>query len=376
MTSPLHQNKRLVQILYSGLGGHSSVAFSLSAAAQKHQEAWLQSLIFTGIEPVDDIYKEKSGQLGLPYKYVPTAEGRPYLSWLTMFWTLLKQRPHIIVLHSVKMILPCWLYAFLFGAKLIAVEHQPNHLKTGMEWRVSRLLMRLADAVVLLTQDYHDKLKAALAGHWREDKVTIIPNGIDTDVFAPALGNTASSKNRVIIGMAARLSRTKRQDLLIEAIKLLADRHPETHWQLSIAGDGETRADLERQAEHIEGNVTISFEGFLNEDDLVEWFKTLDIYTHASDGETLSTSILQAMAMGLPIVGSNVDGISNLLGADNDCGILTKTQSGDDFADALQEANSNSDIVSKIAANARRLAVTRYSQDAMYHAYKQVIEQS
>ncbi len=45
--------------------------------------------------------------------------------------------------------------------------------------------MRLADAVVVLTPDYRDTLRSRLGEAWREDKVHVIPNRIDTDAFAP-----------------------------------------------------------------------------------------------------------------------------------------------------------------------------------------------
>ncbi len=365
--------ERIVQILYSGLGGHGNVAFSLVNAAKKAEDQASQSLIFVGIEPVLPSYVDSCKTLDLPYRSIRVKSGLPIFRWFMLLWHLIKLRPTVILLHSVKMILPAKLYAMVSGARLIAIEHQANELKKPSEWKVSQLVMRFADKVILLTEDYAAALKQGLGAKWQADKTEIIPNGIDTDLFAPRQ-NTKDGSTPIRIGMASRLADNKRHDTLIDGFLCLCDAHPDYDWRLTIAGDGETRSRLAAQIADNDLSEKVSLEGFLGPDQLLNWFHDLDIYVHASDGETLSTSLLQALAMGLPIVGSNVAGINNLLSQNGGCGIIAKDQTAQSFADAIYKAASNNSDCQAMTVNARDLALSTYSQDAMFLNYKQVID--
>src|SRR5690606_30056464 len=137
---------KVSQVLYSGLGGHGSVAFSLVGAARTTR-AWVPSLIFFGIEPVLREYERKCVDESVPYQHIRTLAGAAWLKWPSLYRALARACPEAIILQSVKAILPCALYARRHGIRLLAVEHQPNALKSRAEWWVSRTLMKLADAI-------------------------------------------------------------------------------------------------------------------------------------------------------------------------------------------------------------------------------------
>jgi glycosyltransferase involved in cell wall biosynthesis len=117
----------------------------------------------------------------------------------------------------------------------------------------------------------------------------------------------------------------------------------------------------------------VELPGYLGAQELCRWFHSLDVYAHASDGETLSTSLLQAMAMGLPIVGSNVPGIDNLLAAGGGCGLLTEAQTPEAFAAVLSRLAAEPALAEQLGARARALAVREYGQDAMFARYEQLL---
>ena len=224
--------QKVVQVLYSGLGGHGSVAFSLARAAQG---AWENQFIFFGIEPTLDEYRERCEGNRYGFRRIKVAKGKAWLYWRHLHQMLCDLRPDAIILHSVKTIIPCALYAKREGIPLIAVEHQPNALKSRSEWLISHLAMRLAKSVVVLTNVYKDELRRVLGRNWRANKVYLIPNGIDTDQFHPSERSPGNSTIRV--GMAARFSKLKKQQLLVRAISILSKQEP-GRWQLSMPGDG------------------------------------------------------------------------------------------------------------------------------------------
>lgn len=362
---------RVSQVLYSGLGGHGSVAFSLQAAAERAGGGWRGAMIFLGIEPLLPDYARLCETHGLEHDYVAATAGRPWKSWPGLGRALRGQRPGAIILHSVKTILPAWAYARRHHVPLIAVEHQANALKTRSEWAASRMLMRLADAVVVLTPDYSEALRAGLGRAWRGDKVHVIPNGIDTDAFAPV--ERPGTGGARVVGMASRFSAIKRHDILIQALRILRERDGPQAWRLSLAGDGETRAAIATQAAEAGVSEMLDLPGFLGGESLLNWFRGLDFYAHASDGETLSTSLLQAMSMGLPILGSDVPGIRDLM--DGGRGMLSGAETPEGFAQALQRLVQSPVEAAAMGQTARQAALAHYSQRVMHDRYAALLEQ-
>jgi glycosyltransferase involved in cell wall biosynthesis len=360
---------KVVQVLYSGLGGHGSVAFSLAQAA-RDAGRWQPAMVFMGIEPTLPAYMASCQAAGYQQIEIRAREGRPWQSWWALFRALDAMRPDAIILHSVKAILPAALYAWRRSIPLVAVEHQPNALKSKAEWLVSRWLQRLAGAIVVLTEDYRATLEAAIYPHWRADKVHLIPNGIDVRRFAPATKREAGAVRT--IGMAARMTTMKRQELLIDALALLVAEGSDD-WRLSLAGDGETLPSLRERAERLDVQALVEFTGYLDEPALVDWFNHIDVYSHASNGETLSTSLLQALAMGLPIVGSDVPGISDLLASGHGAGVVA-SQSPEAFEGAFRELVRDPAHEQRLRSRARRLAETEYSQQVMFERYDRLLE--
>ena len=80
-----------------------------------------------------------------------------------------------------------------------------------------------------------------------------------------------------------------------------------------FAGDGVNFEFLKNRIKYNKLENIIIFNGSLKEDDLIKWFRKLDIYIHLSKDETTSTSILQAMSMSLPVIASNIGGNKNLI---------------------------------------------------------------
>jgi glycosyltransferase involved in cell wall biosynthesis len=200
--------------------------------------------------------------------------------------------------------------------------------------------------------------------------VHVIPNGIDTDAFAPVARGARTGAR--VIGMASRFSNIKRHELLIGALRLLRDKDGAQAWRLSLAGDGETRAAMERLAAEEGVSDVVELPGFLGGEDLLSWFQMLDIYAHASDGETLSTSLLQAMAMGLPILGSDVSGIRDLLAGG--WGALAEEETPSGFAKALRRLAESPSEATALGKAARTAAIERFSQRAMQERYAALLE--
>lgn len=362
---------KVAQLLYAGLGGHGSVAFSLLDADEKQE--WLPCMVFVGIEPLLPAYAKKCKTQAIEYSYIQSISGKPWRNWRKIFNDLNGFLPNAIILHSPSSLLPCFWYSWLRGIPLVVVEHQSNGLKRRSDWIFSYLSMLLADKVVLLTPVYKHELKGRLGWWFRKKKVNVIPNGIDSQKFI-AFSQAPNRGRSVRVGMASRFTSTKRQDVLVSMMRKLIHREPDIDWQLSLAGDGENCMRIKELISNNNLEYCISMPGQLDESELIKWFQSLDIYLHASEGETLSTALLQAMGTGVPIVASDVPGIRNLIATEMPCGLLADDQSPESFANLVIQLSKDVGISTALGSTGRQLAISIYSQDAMFAGYTKLLQ--
>jgi len=361
---------KVVQIIYSGLGGHGSVAFSLISADKTG--SWCPILGFFGVEPPTESYVHFCREKAIPFAYFGVSGGKSWKGWPRIFRWLRASNPDAVILHSVTALLPCLIFARLRRARLVVVEHQDNALKNRSEWLFSRLSMLFADRVVVLTSGYDQELKERIGLFYRASKVRLIPNGVDISRFKPQSGKP-DKLMAVHLGMAARFTRIKRHDVLIEMLEELRRKQPEINWRLSMPGAGDTWCELNARVNQEGLNSVIALPGHLNEDQLIDWYQSLDVYVHASEGETLSTAILQAMATALPIVASDVPGIRSLISGQTKCGLLVGGQQPGGFAEAVIQLAKDAGLRSSFGEAGRQLAEKDYSQNHMFALYNNLL---
>lgn len=362
---------KIAQITYSGFGGLGSVVFSLISADSQHKYDW--AVGFFGDQELDAAYEALCKQYSVGFESFCTVPNRRYQAWLELSRWLDVERPDVVICHSITAILPCRWYAWRRGARLIAVEHTPNQVKTRNEWAGSRMAMLLADRVVVLTDEYKEELRQAHGWLFRPDKVAVIPNGIDTDIFSPKQDLTKSTDKDVRIGMAARFSFSKRQDLLVDALERLKQLRPDFSIKLVFAGDGSELERVKSLASNSAVSSYIQFDGLLSEADVAPWLRELDIYVHATEGETLSTSLLQAMATGLPIVASDIPGVHNLLGAKKEYGCCVPNEASH-FVDSILDLIDDPSERIALGQRARAEVIESYSNEVMLQRYLDVIQ--
>jgi glycosyltransferase involved in cell wall biosynthesis len=359
----------VVQILYSGLGGHSSVSFSLVEADE--QRTYEHVLIFYGIEDLPQAYKAKCIELGVRFFAVKKNPGFDPSSQKEVAALLKHLEPDVILLHSINLLLPVWRFSLFRKTRLIAVEHQPNHLKTNLEWIWSFLAMYTARHVVFLTDMYYTQMQRKIGLFFRKKKVGVINNGINMKRFRSAGHERPADTGIQKIGMLARLTDTKDHATLLNAFKLLVSEVPGNGFKLYIAGDGDKKASLEEQSRKLGLAEQICFEGMLAEAESVDFLKGLDIYVHASLGETMSTSIMQAMACGKPIVASDVPGVNNMI-RHQVTGLLVPSQQAEEMKIAILRLIQDKNLRQELSAHAAEFAEKNYSNKKMLENYSTV----
>lgn len=323
------------------------------------------NLVFYGVAPLLEEYKQRCEVMNIPYTVVQSKVNKPVRSWYRLFSYLLHREYEVIIMHSLTVLLPVAFAARIRGKKLIVVEHMANSLKTTFEKKCSALAMRFASKVVVLTDIYAAELRTLLHKNFRADKVEVIPNGINTNVFAPAIKRNESLFS---FGMVGRFTASKDYETLIYAFKEIHSRHPQT--RLQLAGDGETMLAIKQLVKALLLEDVVTFKGTIAEKGLIHFYQSLDVYMHISKGETMSTAIMQAMSCGIPVVASDISGIRNML--PTSCGILVANNI-EAIKTAMEQIFMDEDLRLRCGVNARTYACEHFSYLKMLDRYMSLI---
>ena len=112
-----------------------------------------------------------------------------------------------------------------------------------------------------------------------------------------------------VIGAVGRLEEEKRFDVLLEAVALLAPRRPEV--RLVVVGEGSLRPRLQRRCQDLGIAARCRFLG--HRSDVRDLYHGFDLFVQSSDHEGSPTVIVEAMAMEVPVVATNVGGTGELI---------------------------------------------------------------
>lgn len=359
---------KILHVLYSGLGGHGNVFFSM-VKGDVNKEMEYEAL-FYGIEDVREEYLEQCAKNKIKFYTAKKKPGLDISYYKQILHHIKSSDPDIVFLHGSAYILAAKIASYFSEKKykIIVRETQANHLKTNVQWLTLGVAMQLADKIVCLTDEFNSQIKKKIRFLYQRKKVTVIPNGIDLTLYKP----TEKNKNNTVlnIGMQSRIVNIKDHITLLKAFAIVKKQEDKRGKKLilKIAGDGELKNELVKLSEELKINTDVIFTGMLNEQDLITFLQSLDVYIHASLGETMSTAIMQAMACGLPVIASDVSGINNMLAA-GATGILVLPKNDLLLADAIINCISNSTLRQSLSQKAYAYALTNFSNQAMFKAY-------
>ena len=359
---------KIIHIAFSGLGGHGNVFFSMVDADTAKQNQY--EVIFFGTEEVRAGYIEKANQRNIPWFYVNKKSGFDFDSYRQIEKIIKERQPDVVFLHSSSYIFPVKKASLFISKKfkIIVRETQPNHLKTKLNWLGLCVSLIAATKVVFLSTEYHDVIKKRLALFFSDKRTVVIPNGVDLDVYKPAEKRKYESIN---IGMQSRLSEAKDHQTLIAAFAQLLKTYTDKPLKLLIAGDGVCRPQLEKQVQDLNIRDAVEFTGMLEETALPAFINSMDIYVHATLGETMSTAIMQVMACRKAIVASNVLGVDNMI-KHNENGLLVPAKNAEALCAAILKLINNAELADTLADNAYNFAKNNYSNKTMLEGYNKI----
>jgi glycosyltransferase involved in cell wall biosynthesis len=364
------QNKpKITQVLYSGKGGHGSVVQYLVEGDTENQ--FQQQFIYFGIESLDSDYKAFCETHQIPFETILKQKGKHFSSWKLYLKSLRQQKPDFIFLHSMTLILPTIWYCWFHKAKCIAVEHQSNQAKRKSEWIWSALAVIFCSRIVYLTENYQTEVKRKIGILRYSKKSVVIANGINTDYFKPTI--ETEEKSIFKIGMASRINSLRDHQTLIQAFEKL--NHETQIFELHIAGAGEGFEYLQHLVNQSKIKEKIKLLGNLNHVEMLTFYQSLQLYIHSSLAETQSTALLQAMAVGLPILATDINGNRELI-VNKETGILFEPKNTIDLVSKIEKILQNPDLTTQLGKNARLKCENEHSSKIQFLRYAKLISKA
>ena len=246
------------------------------------------------------------------------------------------------------------------GAGLVLHEHFADPRMPGYQRIADRLLSRLTDRAIAVSQSTADFL--VRERHVPADKVRLIWNGAPLDEFAPIPSARAQQVRKslgippeaAVIGSIARLNEQKGHRYLLAAAAAVLATRP--HARVLIAGDGDLAQPLREQARALGIDDRVVFTG--HRSDVRDLLGAIDVFGISSIYEGTPLSLFEAMAAGKTIVSTAVDGCREVI-EDGVTGLLVPARDPAALAAALGRVLDHS-ALAKSLADAARSASTRY----------------
>ncbi|MBI4437467.1 glycosyltransferase family 4 protein [Candidatus Uhrbacteria bacterium] len=262
-----------------------------------------------------------------------------------VYWKRLR-KADLLRIHQVAGAIPALLAHWLWRKPLIvragfhwyrfAKRQGASWLKLKMISLIEWLTYKSATAIIHTTQEDADFV--ADRYHVPRAKIHVIPNWIDTQMFRPM----SVDKNPRSVCFVGRLEEQKNLHALVEAIQGLGA-------QLIVYGEGSLRESLEQQARDL--HVPVKFRGHIANKELPRALNACEIFVLPSLYEGNPKALLEAMACGLPVIGTNVEGIASVL-QNHETGLVCEI-TVDSLKEALTQLLNDHDLQKQIGDRAR-----------------------
>jgi colanic acid/amylovoran biosynthesis glycosyltransferase len=217
-------------------------------------------------------------------------------------------------------------------------------------------------------------LQTAILGHTDlpADRVPVIWMGVDTERFVPKPTRTPQAGKLELVTVA-RLNPTKGHAFALEAIKQVRDQGLDL--QYSIAGEGFGREQIEAKVKELGLSSCVRLLGTLGETKVLELLQASDAFVlpSAGLGEAAPVSVMEAMAIGLPVVCSIIGGTADMITDDVD-GLLVAQKDVAGLANAFQRLASDLTLRERLGKAARARAVDVFDYRVMAKKLHEVIE--
>src|SRR6266511_3391734 len=190
------------------------------------------------------------------------------------------------------------------------------------------------------------------------DKLVSFPYFIDLDSFTPISKPREKKVNGQIVFLSSgRLVNShKGYDLALRALAIAKEKIVNQRFLYRIAGIGPDKETLESIAKEVSIFEDLEFVGWLEPEEILNFYRSGDVFLHPSPFDPYGNSVLEAMACGLPIIGSDragsvIDRIEHMKN-----GLVHRANDVEDLVNKIINILSDNEMIGRVGAEARRTA--------------------
>ena len=255
---------------------------------------------------------------------------------------------------------------FIFNIQYGHGEERLSRGRWGLIALTFRFILGQADYVTAISTYLFDLARE----YGYQGPGEVIPNGVDIYKFkvqSPKF-KVASQNSKVVI-TTSRLVPKNGIDILVRAMAEVKKEIPDV--RCHVIGEGGERKNLELEIRNLKLENIVKLFGQVPHDELPKYLAAADIFVRPSRSEGMGNSFVEALAAGLPIVGTPVGGIGDII-KDGKTGLLAKADDPQDLAEKVKTLLQDQKLANSIVENGRRMVEERFSWDKIAVSYGEV----
>lgn len=232
-----------------------------------------------------------------------------------------------------------------------------------------RITSKYTDAYISVSRILSEKYIKEGIGK-RENHFTVY-SGMNLDKFyysrkkinrRKKLADLGISSDCFIIGNVATLEPRKGHKFLIDAFKKVIEKHKNKSIKLIIVSDGYERENLVNYVDKLDLKEKVIFTGY--REDIEELMAIMDVFVLSSLREGLPRVLVQAAAVGIPLIAFNVDGVPEII-KNNYNGFLVRPKDVEELADRIIRYINNRELINLQGQRGREFVKDKWSIEDM-----------
>ena len=236
------------------------------------------------------------------------------------------------------------------------------------------MLTRITDGFIAVAQSHAEFM--VTGERFPQEKVFMIPNGIDTQRFVFNADSRDQWRQQVgipsdspVVGIVAALRPEKNHPLFLKCSRRVLEKMPNAHFV--IAGDGPERPGLEQIAQEKQIQDNVHFLGSIS--DIPGVLSMVDLFTLTSHNEASPVSILEAMSVCRPVVAPNVGSINESV-VEGETGFLADAGDADTMTDRWLKVLGDEAFRASMGEKGRAHVIQNSSLESMTEGYMRLVE--
>ena len=299
---------------------------------------------------------------------------REKVDWIHAHSPVLWGIAAILAGRSIKKKVVYEIRAFWEDAAVDAGKYRENTLKYRTSQALETLLVKRADRVVAICEGIKQEL---IRRNVSEDKIVVVPNGVDTKKFIPVAKSERLVKKygleeKIVCGFIGSMFNFEGLELLVDAASLLRLRC--SNLRVLLIGEGERYRNIKNMVKSAGLEKMITVTGRVSHDQIDEYYSVIDIFVYPRISKRITELVtplkpLEAMAMAKIVIASDVGGLKELVN-DRENGYLFNAGNADALAKMIEEIVRSPEKRAETGLRARRLIEQQRNWEQLVKQYK------